>query len=175
MYLTIKLDPAGSWRVILMMCLTNKVYHRRALSYWFHIICNSLYLLSRPFSSPLCFMWLCPFLIIVTDRRSAEKDGENESESRDFVTAVFVCVNARSWVGVGVDIFPIGRDLYPPPHPFYSLSYVKRCIIQSKNGRHDWDRVQTITTDIEVSVQDGKNKQKTCRLFFNGCQWCNLS
>lgn len=98
-----------------MACLTNKVYHRRALSFWFHIICNSLYLPSRPFSSPLRFMRLCASLIIVTDRRSAEKDRENERESRDFVTAVFVCVNARSWVGVGTDIFPIGRDLYQPP------------------------------------------------------------
>lgn len=131
MYLTIKLDPAGSWRVHLMMYLTNKVYHRRALSYWFHIICNSLYLPSRPFSSPLCFMWLCPFLIIVTDRRSAEKDGENERESRDFVTAVFVCVNARSWVGVGVDIFPIGRDLYPRP-PILSTLYLMLRDVSSK-------------------------------------------
>lgn len=47
--LTIKLDPARSWQVNLMMCLTNRVYQRRSLSYWFHIICNSLNLPSRPF------------------------------------------------------------------------------------------------------------------------------
>lgn len=129
-YLTINLDPAGSWRVNLMMCLTNRVYHRRALSYWFHIICNSLYLPSRPFSSPPCFMWLCPFLIIVTDRRSAEKDGENERESRDFVTGVFVSMwmLAVGWVWVWVwtspRYHPYRLKPLPTPHPFLSLSSV---------------------------------------------------
>lgn len=50
------------------------------------------------FTSPPCFMGLCPFLIRVTDRRSAEKDGENERASGDFVTACTLTV------GVGVSI-----------------------------------------------------------------------
>lgn len=45
----------------------------------------------------------------MTDRRSGEKDEENERESRD------------CWVGVGEDIFPIGLDLYPRPYHFYCL------------------------------------------------------
>lgn len=36
----------------------------------------------------------------MTDRRSADKDRENERESGDFVTGVFVC----SRVGVGLNI-----------------------------------------------------------------------
>lgn len=32
-----------------------------------------------------------------------------------------LCVNACSWVGVGADIFPIGRDLHPPPFILSSL------------------------------------------------------
>lgn len=45
-----------------------------------------------------------------SDRQTlAEKDRENEKESRDFVTGVFVYVNAGCWVGEGVSI-PRYRD-----------------------------------------------------------------
>lgn len=113
-----------------LMYLTNEMYHRRALSYWFHIICNPRYLPSRPLLSPLCFMQLCPFLIIVTDRRCAQKDWENERESRDFVTAVFVCERLQlGGCGCGYLAYrsrPLPTPLYPP----WSLSHVKGCSIQ---------------------------------------------
>lgn len=115
------------------MYSTNKVYHRRTLSYWFHIICNSHYLPSRPFLSLLRFMQLCPFLIIVTDRRSAEKDGENERESRHFVTAVAVCECLHAG-GCGCRYLSYRSRPLPTPIPlilFYSLSYVEGCINQS--------------------------------------------
>lgn len=147
------------------MCLTNRVYHRRALSYWFRIVCNSLYLPSRPFSSPLCFMWLSPFLIIVTDRRSGEKDGENERESRDFVTAVFVVCERSQLGGCGWRCLPYRSR--PLPTPLSFLLFILGCIIQCKNGRHGRDQVQTITTDVQVCAQEG---QKPCRLCYR-CQW----
>lgn len=135
------------------------MYHRRALSYWFHIICNSLYLPSRLFSSPPCFMWLCPFLIRVTDRRSAEKDGKNERESGDFVTGVFVCLWILAvgwvWVWTSPDIFPVDWNPYPPPilSTLY-LMWVKGRVIPSKNM--DWILRQTITNDVQVNVQRPK-------------------
>lgn len=136
MFLTIKLEPAESWRENLMIYLTNRVYHRRALSYWFHIMCNSLYLPSRPFSSPACFMWLRPFLIVVTDRRSAEKDRENERESGDFVTGELV--NAVGWVRVWTspDIFPIDSNPHPPPIlSILSLMRAEGCVIPVKKKK----------------------------------------
>lgn len=36
----------------------------------------------------------------------------------------YLCVNAGSWVGVGADIFPIGRDLHPPPFILSSLYHM---------------------------------------------------
>lgn len=82
-------------------------------------------------------MWLCPFLIIVTDRRSAEKDGENEKESGDFVIGVFVCMWMIAvgwvWVWTSPDIFFFYRlKPFPTPHPFYSLSHVSNRDVSSQ-------------------------------------------
>lgn len=106
-----------------LMYLTNKMYHRRALSYWFHIICNPRYLPSRPLLSPLCFMQLCPFLIIVTDRRSAQKDWANERESRDFVTTAFVCERLQ-WGGCGCGYLPYRSRPFPTPLILSSLYHM---------------------------------------------------
>ena len=150
MFLTIKLEPAESWQENLMIYLTNRVYHRRALSYWFHIMCNSLYLPSRPFSSPACFMWLRPFLIVVTDRRSAEKDSENERRSGDFVTGELV--NAVGWVRVWTspDIFPIDSNPLPPPIlSILSLMRAEGCVIpDKKKKKNETKRKKNRKTEI---------------------------
>lgn len=160
-----------TWQVNLMMCLTNGGYHRRDLSYWFHIIRNSLYLPSRPFSSTPRFMWLCPFLIRVTDRRSGKKDGENERESGDFVTGVFVCMWMLGWVWVWTSLGYLPYRFKPShtPPPVLSLLHLiwaKWCVILSENGRQDWDLWQTITT----VKQWPKRVKKPCTFFF---QWSN--
>lgn len=114
-------------------------FDRRALSYWFHIICNSLHLPSRPFSSPRRFMRLHPFLIRVTDRRSAKKDAENERERGDFVTGVFVFIwmITVGWVWTSSDIFP--TDWKPLPAPTFFLLHLPRpgrCVIPSVPNSH---------------------------------------
>lgn len=118
---------AGEWTWCIWL---NKMYHRGALSYWFHIICNPRYLPSSPLLSPLRFMRLCPFLIIVTDRRSAQKDWANERESGDFVTTVFVCERLQ-WGGCGCGYLPYRSRPSPTPlYPLWSLSHVKGCSVQ---------------------------------------------
>lgn len=161
-YQSIKSDLAESHRVNLMMWLTIKDYHRRGLSYWFHIICNSFYLPSRPFSSSRCFVSLCPFLIIVTDRRSAE----NEGESPDFVlpylcACVCVCLNARRWVGA--DICPIGRDLCPQ-RPFLVLFKARHVLLLQKFSQHQLGRYEILKALKLLEIKPWKR-------FFSGCQW----
>lgn len=106
----------------------------------------------------------------MTDRRSAEKDGENERESRDFVTAVFVCVNARSWVGVGVDIFPIGRDLYPRP-PILSTLYLMLRDVSSKARMGGMTEIRSKQPQLIQELVYKKVKKKNLQTFF---QWMSV-
>lgn len=121
----------------------DDVFDRRVLFYWFHIIRNSLYHPSRLFTSPPCFMWLCPFLIRVTDRRSAEKDRENERETRDFVTGVFVHIWMLTFGWVWTVIFPIDWKPMPAP-PTLSLFHPtcpKWFVIPSVPNTHLLDKL----------------------------------
>lgn len=147
--LTIKSEQAGSCLVNLMMWPTIKDYHRRGLSYWFHIICNSFCLLSRSFSSPLCFVWLCPFLIIVTDRRSAEKDAENEEESGDFVLPYMCVCECLQMGGCGCRYLSYRSGPLPMPLPSLLL-FIVRDVLSPKYSQHQLVWYRTITTTIQV-------------------------
>lgn len=145
---TTGLDAAIMWRVN----LTNRVYHRRALSYWFRIIRNSLYLPSRPFfSSSHSIMWLCPFLIGMTDRRSAERKTEGMKGRTEILSLEYLCIcECISWVGVNIPRF---TPLYT--HPAAPPIRPKWCIpsqfpkFPSKDRWPTWDLCQTVTTDAE--------------------------